>query len=391
MVSFDNTEIAFAGKNDSDLQWSYRLFKMIGKPWLVKFGKVATNIAFAIHLPIKGLIKKTIFKQFCGGETITDCAVKIKELSDFGIGTILDYSVEGKSGESDLDHTRDEIISTIQTAKNNPKIPFAVFKVTGIVRTDLLEKVNSSEQELSAQEKADYTKALARVNAICKAAYEANVPVFIDAEDSWFQDAIDRMANAMMAMYNKEKAIIFNTLQMYRHDRLAFLKKTHQEGIAGGYYIGIKLVRGAYMEKERERAEKEGYPSPIHATKAATDTDYDLALTYMVENIDRFSICAGTHNEQSSLHLINLLAVKGIEKSDPRVHFAQLLGMSDHISYNVAHAGYLVAKYVPYGPVKEVMPYLLRRAQENTSVAGQMGRELSLIVKEKKRRKLVKG
>lgn len=391
MVSFDNTEIAFAGKNDGDLQWSYRLFKMIGKPWLVKFGKIATNIAFAIHLPIKGLIKKTIFKQFCGGETIQDCAVKIKELSDFGIGTILDYSVEGKSGESDLDHTRDEIISTIQTAKNNPKIPFAVFKVTGVVRTDLLEKVNSTEQELSAQEKADYTKALARVNAICKAAHEANVPLFIDAEDSWFQDAIDRMVNAMMAMYNKEKAIIFNTLQMYRHDRLAFLKKTHQEGIAGGYYIGIKLVRGAYMEKERERAEKEGYPSPIHSTKAATDTDYDLALTYMVENIDRFSICAGTHNEQSSLHLINLLAAKGIDKSDSRVHFAQLLGMSDHISYNVAHAGYLVAKYVPYGPVKEVMPYLLRRAQENTSVAGQMGRELSLIVKEKKRRKLVKG
>lgn len=391
MVSFDNTEIAFAGKNDGDLQWSYRLFKMIGKPWLVKFGKVATNIAFAIHLPIKGLIKKTIFKQFCGGETIQDCAVKIKELSDFGIGTILDYSVEGKSGESDLDHTRDEIISTIQTAKNNPKIPFAVFKVTGVVRTDLLEKVNTIEQELSAQEKADYTKALARVNAICKAAHEANVPLFIDAEDSWFQDAIDRMVNAMMAMYNKEKAIIFNTLQMYRHDRLAFLKKTHQEGIAGGYYIGIKLVRGAYMEKERERAEKEGYPSPIHATKAATDTDYDLALTYMVENIDRFAICVGTHNEQSSLHLINLLAAKGIDKADSRVHFAQLLGMSDHISYNVAHAGFLVAKYVPYGPVKEVMPYLLRRAQENTSVAGQMGRELSLIVKEKKRRKLLKG
>lgn len=391
MVSFDNTEIAFAGKNDSDLQWSYRLFKMIGKPWLVKFGTVATNIAFAIHLPIKGLIKKTIFKQFCGGETITDCAVKIKELSDFGIGTILDYSVEGKSGESDLDRTRDEIISTIQTAKDNPKIPFAVFKVTGIVRTDLLEKVNTSDQELTAQEKTDYSKALARVHAICKTAYEANVPVFIDAEDSWFQDAIDRMANAMMAMYNKEKAIIFNTLQMYRHDRLAFLKKTHQEGISGGYYLGIKLVRGAYMEKEREKAEKEGYPSPIHATKAATDTDYDLALTYMVENIDRFSICAGTHNEQSSLHLINLLSAKGIEKSDSRVHFAQLLGMSDHISYNVAHEGYLVAKYVPYGPVKEVMPYLLRRAQENTSVAGQMGRELSLIVKEKKRRKLVKG
>ncbi len=391
MISFDNTEIAFAGKTDNDLQWTYRLFNMIGKPWLVKFGKFATNFAFAIRLPIKGMIKKTIFKHFCGGEAIADCSGKINELGQFGIGTILDYSVEGKSEDEDLDRTRDEIIESIAEGKVNDHIPFAVFKVTGIARTDLLEKANDPNTVLTEQEKKDFADAMARVDAICKAAYEADVPLFIDAEDSWFQDVIDRMTNAMMAKYNKEKAVVYNTLQMYRHDRLEFLKKTHQEALAGNYYPGIKMVRGAYMEKERERAEKEGYPSPIQPDKAATDRDYNLGLEYIIEHIDRFALCAGTHNEQSSLKLVELMNEKGIAKDDKRVYFAQLLGMSDHISFNVAHAGYNVAKYVPYGPVKEVMPYLLRRAEENTSVAGQMGRELSLIVSEKKRRKVAKS
>ena len=390
MISFDNTEIAFAGKSDNDLQWSYRLFKMIGMPWLVKFGKVATNVAFAIHLPIKGLIKKTIFKQFCGGENIQDCAGKIEELGQFNIGTILDYSVEGKTSEADLDRTRDEIIASIATAKKNKHIPFAVFKVTGVAQTSILRKANSGTEDLSEADRKGLAIAMQRVDAICKAAYEANVPVFIDAEDSWFQDCIDRIVNAMMSKYNKEKALIFNTLQMYRHDRLAFLKKTHLEAVAGPYFVGIKMVRGAYMEKEREVAAKEGYPSPIHATKADTDKDYDLGLAYIVEHIEQFALCAGTHNEQSSLRLVELMKEKGLNPKDPRLFFAQLLGMSDHISFNVAHEGYNVAKYVPYGPVKEVMPYLLRRAQENTSVAGQMGRELSLIVKEKKRRKALK-
>ena len=387
MISFDNTEIAFAGKSDNDLQWTYRLFNMIGKPWMVKFGKFVTNIAFAIRLPIKGMIKKTIFKHFCGGEAIPDCTGRIDELAKFGIGTILDYSVEGKSEDADLDRTRDEIIASIATGKANDHIPFAVFKVTGIARTDLLEKANNPNTTLTDQEKNDFAAVMARVDAICNAAHESNVPVFIDAEDSWFQDAIDRMANAMMAKYNTEKAIVFNTLQMYRHDRLEFLKKTHQEAIAGKYYPGIKMVRGAYMEKERERAEKEGHPSPIHANKEATDKDYNLGIEYVMNHLDVFSLCAGTHNETSSSRLLELMEEKGIAKADKRVYFAQLLGMSDHISFNVAHAGYNVAKYVPYGPVKEVMPYLLRRAEENTSVAGQMGRELALIVSEKKRRK----
>ncbi|WP_070138596.1 proline dehydrogenase family protein [Crocinitomix algicola] len=387
MISFDNTEIAFAGKNNSDLNWTYRLFKMIGKPWLVKFGKVATNIAFAIRLPIKGLVKKTIFKHFCGGETISDCSLKIKELGDYKIGTILDYSVEGKSSDDDLDRTRDEIIASIETAKNNQNIPFAVFKITGIARTALLRKANIEGAEMTDEERDDMTAAVKRVDAICGAAFDANIPVFIDAEDSWFQDVIDRMAKAMMMKYNKDRAIVFNTIQMYRHDRLAFLEKTYQEAIAGNFIPGIKLVRGAYMEKERAVAEKEGYPSPIQATKEDTDRDYNLALEFVVKNLDKFALCAGTHNEESSLYLVELMKQYKIDKGDERVFFAQLLGMSDHISFNLAHEGYNVAKYVPYGPVKEVMPYLIRRAQENTSVAGQTGRELSLIMTELKRRR----
>ncbi|MDA7803665.1 proline dehydrogenase family protein [Crocinitomix sp.] len=390
MISFDNTEVAFAGKNNSDLQWSYRLFKMIGKPWLVKFGKVATAFAFAVRLPINGLIKKTIFKHFCGGETIADCSGRIKELSDYGIGTILDYSVEGKSTDGDLDRTRDEIIASIKTAEKNKSIPFAVFKITGIARTTLLKKANAEGAELTDQEREDMISAVKRVDAICAAAHSAGIPVFIDAEDSWYQDVIDRMTTAMMMKYNKEKAIVYNTVQMYRHDRLAFVKQTYLEGMAGNYYPGIKMVRGAYMEKEREAAEKEGYPSPIQATKEDTDRDYNLGLDFVVENIDRFALCAGTHNEASTLHLIQLMEKHGIAKDDKRIYFAQLLGMSDHISFNVAHDGYNVAKYVPYGPLKEVMPYLLRRAEENTSVAGQMGRELSLIVSETKRRRALK-
>jgi proline dehydrogenase len=387
MISFDNTEIAFSGKTDRDLRWSYRLFKLMGKPWLVSIGSAMANLALKLRLPIKGIIKKTIFKQFVGGESIADCETKIRQLSAFNIGTILDYSVEGKDSDEDLDHTRDEIIATILRAKGNPLIPFSVFKVTGLARTDLLEKWNKKGAVLTGSEQQDIKAALDRVDAICKAAYENDVPVFVDAEDSWFQDGIDRMANAMMAKYNTKKAIVFNTAQMYRHDRLAFLKVTLAEAHAGNYFAGIKLVRGAYMEKERARAAAEGYPSPIQPDKAASDRDYDLALEFMTDHLDKFAICAGTHNEKSSAYLVDLMKKKGIATNDKRIYFAQLLGMSDHISFNLAHAGYNVAKYVPYGPVKEVMPYLMRRARENTSVAGQTGRELSLIIKERNRRK----
>ena len=388
MISFDNTEIAFQSKSNSDLNRAYWLFKLIGNPTMVKVGKWSTNTALNIGLPINGLIKKTIFKQFCGGETIQECAKTIANLGKFGIGTILDYSIEGKTKEEDFDATVDEIIATIHAAKNDPTIPFAVFKVTGIGRFDSLEKANNGTTQLTENDRLAFQLIVSRVDKICLAAFENGVPLFIDAEETWIQDAIDTIVRDMMRKYNKEKAIVYNTLQMYRHDRLAFLHAEIEIARAEGFHYGVKLVRGAYMEKERLRAAEKGYPSPIQPDKITCDNDFNQALELVVKNIDSMALCSGSHNEKSALILTDLMTKKQIEKSDKRIYVAQLLGMSDHISYNLAYEGYNVAKYVPYGPVKEVMPYLLRRADENTSVAGQTGRELSLIMTERKRRKL---
>jgi proline dehydrogenase len=388
MISFDNTEIAFQSKSNSDLNRAYWLFKLIGNPTMVKVGKWSTNTALNIGLPINGLIKKTIFKQFCGGETIQECTKTIANLGKFGIGTILDYSIEGKTKEEDFDATVDEIIATIHAAKNDPTIPFAVFKVTGIGRFDSLEKANNGTSQLTENDRLAFQLIVSRVDKICLAAFENGVPLFIDAEETWIQDAIDTIVRDMMRKYNKEKAIVYNTLQMYRHDRLSFLHAEIELARAEGFHYGVKLVRGAYMEKERLRAAEKGYPSPIQPDKITCDNDFNHALELVVKNIDIMALCSGSHNEKSALILTDLMTKKQIEKSDKRIYVAQLLGMSDHISYNLAYAGYNVAKYVPYGPVKEVMPYLLRRADENTSVAGQTGRELSLIMTERKRRKL---
>lgn len=390
MISFDNTKIAFAAKSDRDLKRAYSLFKLVASPSLVKFGKVATSIAIKMHLPINGLVKATIFRQFCGGESIVECDKTIEELNAFGIGTILDYSVEGKTSQEDFEATANEIIATIEKGKGNLAIPFSVFKVTGIARFGILEKCNNPSTELSLEERKEFHEVLQRVERICQAAFDAKVPVFIDAEETWIQDTIDRLATAMMAKYNKDSVIVYNTVQMYRHDRLEHVKQAILEAKQNGYFYGVKLVRGAYMEKERERAKENGYPSPIQPNKAASDRDYNLALDELVKNIDSCALVAGSHNEESALVLAELMSSSGLEKTDKRIYFAQLLGMSDHISYNLAHHGYNVAKYVPYGPVKEVMPYLIRRAEENTSVAGQTSRELSLITKERKRRKAEK-
>jgi proline dehydrogenase len=388
MISFDNTEIAFQSKSNSDLNRAYWLFKLIGNPTMVKVGKWSTNTALNIGLPINGLIKKTIFKQFCGGETIQECTKTIANLGKFGIGTILDYSIEGKTKEEDFDATVDEIIATIHAAKNDPTIPFAVFKVTGIGRFDSLEKANNGTSQLTENDRLAFQLIVSRVDKICLAAFENGVPLFIDAEETWIQDAIDTIVRDMMRKYNKEKAIVYNTLQMYRHDRLSFLHAEIEIARVEGFHYGVKLVRGAYMEKERLRAAEKGYHSPIQPDKITCDNDFNHALELVVKNIDSMALCSGSHNEKSALILTDLMTKKQIEKSDKRIYVAQLLGMSDHISYNLAYAGYNVAKYVPYGPVKEVMPYLLRRADENTSVAGQTGRELSLIMTERKRRKL---
>jgi len=387
MISFSNTKIAFSGKSNSDLNRSYLLFKLLSKPTWVRLGSNLTLWALKFHLPIKWLVKKTIFKQFCGGENINDCTETINKLGDFKIGAILDYSVEGKESEIDFDNTMLETINTVTKATQSNHIPFCVFKVTGIAPFELLEKITNNES-LSDSETASKLRLIERVDKICNAASKAGIPIFIDAEESWIQQAIDDLADMMMQKYNQQNTIVYNTFQLYRKDRLPFLKTSLEKGKKNNYKLGAKLVRGAYMEKERERALKMGYPSPIQETKKDTDTDYNAALEFCLKNINNISICAGTHNEDSSLLLTKLMYEHKIENTDKRIYFSQLFGMSDNLSYNLASDNYKVAKYLPYGPVKETLPYLIRRAQENTSVEGQTGRDLGLIMKEKQRRKI---
>ncbi|TKB97918.1 proline dehydrogenase family protein [Pedobacter cryophilus] len=387
-LSFDDTAIAFKHQNNKDLKQSFWLFKLISNNLLVKIGPFFTKAALAIKLPISGLIKATIFKQFCGGETIAECTQTIKKLADAGVGTILDYSVEGEDEELVFDLTAQEIINTIKKAVEMPTaIPFCVFKVTGIARFGLLQKINAKE-ELKDYEKLEWEKALSRVENICKTAYDAQKHLMIDAEESWIQEVIDDLALQMMRKFNKEKAIIFNTYQLYRHDKLADLISDTTLAQVEGFLLGAKLVRGAYMEKERRRAEEMGYSSPIQPDKASTDRDYDLAVAFCVDHLNQISFVAGTHNQHSCLLLTEKMEQQQIPHHQSQVYFSQLLGMSDNLSFNLSNAGYNVAKYVPYGPVKAVLPYLFRRAEENTAIAGQMGRELSLIAKEMKRRGL---
>ena len=384
-VSFDNIKNAFAYKSNAEITKAYWLFRAISNPLLVKYAPSLTAISLKLHLPVKWAVKGTIYGHFCGGETIEECLHTIQNLGKFHVGSILDYSVEGKEEEQEFDNACDEIIATIQRAAGDPDIPFSVFKPTGLARFALLEKV-SAKQALTADETAEYEKVKMRINSICELGFKKNVRVFIDAEESWIQPAIDEIATLMMLKYNKEKVFIYNTIQLYLKDRLAFQQKAFDHALQNNYHLGLKLVRGAYMEKERKRALEMNYPSPIQIDKVATDHDYDKALRFCVDHIDRIAFCAGTHNAESSMLLTQLMAEKNIGNNDERIYFSQLLGMSDHISFNLAKAGYNVTKYVPYGPVISVLPYLTRRAQENSSMSGQMGRELSLLVKEKKRR-----
>jgi proline dehydrogenase len=385
-VSFEDTAIAFSDKSDAELYKTYLLFAAMNNNSLVKMGGGMMKKALSWNLPVKFLIKKSIFEQFCGGETIQECRPTIEKLGKSGIGTILDYSVEGESNEASFDFTAQEIISTIEMAANSTHIPFSVFKVTGLADSSLLAKAQS-EQELTQNEKAAFTRVRSRVKAICSRAHERGVRVFVDAEESWMQETIDQLTYEMMELYNRERPIVYNTYQLYRHDRLEVMERDYDRALKHGYYLGGKLVRGAYMEKEGRVAQQQGYANPINPSKQATDALYDEALRFCVARIDRFAICAGTHNEQSCSLLMDLMAEHNLEPSDERVYFAQLLGMSDNLSYNLAHAGYKVAKYVPYGPVEAVMPYLLRRADENTAIAGQSSREFSLVKKELERRK----
>jgi len=385
MINFDNTEVAFKQKSTGELNTSYWLFKIIGWNWLIKIGPTLLKILLPLWFPIP-IIKSTIYRQFCGGESIEDCDNTITGLGKQNVKTILDYSVEGKEEEPVFDANVEEALKAIQVAKSNELIPFSVFKVTGFGRFALLQKINSGKT-LSKQEEDEFERVKIRVDKICRNTYEANIPIFIDAEETWIQNVIDGLVLEMMRKYNQEKPIVYNTAQMYRWDRIAYLKELKTLAENEGFYVGMKLVRGAYIEKERERAQKYGYEDPMQKDKESTDRDFNFGLKFCIENIERIAFCCGSHNEKSSLYLAELMKEHNISEDDERVYFAQLLGMSDHISMNLSKANYNVAKYVPYGPVKDVMPYLIRRAEENTSVAGQTSRELSLILKEKARRK----
>jgi proline dehydrogenase len=384
---FDNTEVAFTLKSNTELERAYFLFTLIASQPLVKIGTAVTNFALKAHLPVEGLIRATVFDHFCGGVNEVDCLKVVDKMHTKGVSSVLDYSVEGKEEESQFDAALAMTLKTIEFAKEREAIPFAVFKPTGFGRINLYEKVGE-QAELSGAEQDEWQRVINRFDTACKAAFEKDVLLLIDAEESWMQDAADAIVTDMMRKYNKQKAIVFNTLQLYRWDRLDYLKQLHEQAKIEGFYIGMKLVRGAYMEKENDRAAEKGIKSPICVSKEATDINYDEAVLYMVEHLDKMAVFAGTHNEESSYKLMQLLDEKGIAKSDKRIFFGQLLGMSDNISFNLAAHNYNVAKYLPFGPVRDVMPYLIRRAEENTSVAGQTSRELTLIKKEKERRKL---
>lgn len=385
-LSFDNTAVAFSYKSDAALKKAHFIFSLVNNPWISSVATSLVKFALKLHLPVEGLIKKTVFDHFCGGESIDKCDDEISQLSQYNVGTILDYSVEGEKSEAGFDLTMEETLRAVEKAGSSSSIPFSVFKVTGLAPAGLLEKMQQNGS-LTQEEQQAFERVHARVDRICARAHALKIPVLIDAEETWIQDPIDDLAYEMMARYNRERAIVFNTFQLYRTASLGNLREASEVARKNNYHLGAKLVRGAYMEKERARAEELGYPSPIQPDKDATDKAFNDALVFCMENIDRMAIMCGSHNEYSNHYLTSLMKKGNLKNHDPRVWFAQLYGMSDNISFNLAKHGYCVAKYVPYGPVRSVMPYLFRRAEENTSVAGQSSRELTLIRKELKRRK----
>jgi proline dehydrogenase len=385
-VKFEDTAIAFRYKSDSELKKANFIFTVVNNPFVSSLATGAVKVSMSLGLPVKGIVRSTVFSHFCGGETIDKTEKTVKHLGEYNVRTILDFSVEGAQTEEGFDATMEEILHTFDKAKTSAFIPFCVFKMTGMANAALLEKIQSG-LSLTHEEAASFDKIKGRVDSICSKAHAMGIPILIDAEDTWIQNPIDTIVYDMMAKYNREKAIVFNTYQLYRTDSLTNLRNAHHEATMHNYFLGVKLVRGAYMEKERERAMIKGYPDPIFPTKQATDDAFNKSLAFCIDNKQRISVLCGSHNEYSNQYLTVLMEKHGMKTNDNRVWFAQLLGMSDNISFNLAKAGYNVAKYVPYGPVESVMPYLLRRATENTSVAGQSSRELSLIRKELARRR----
>ena len=384
-ISFDNLEVAFASKSNAELRKMYLIFATLNNNLISSIGIKLANLAFQLHLPIKGILKQTMFGHFCGGETIAECVLACRQLANYGIHSILDLSVEGEGDEASFEATTEEINQTMVESAKTDYMPFGVFKVTGLGDYRILEKIQSN-QPLTPAEQEAFARLEGRVDRLCKTAHDLGLKILVDAEESWFQNVIDDLAYSAMAKYNTKRCVVYNTYQMYRHDSLARLKQAHQVAQEEGYLFGVKPVRGAYMEKERARAQAEGYLDPIQPTKAATDQDYDASIQYSVEN--HIHLVCATHNEKSSVALAELMERHGIAADSELVFFSQLFGMSDSISFNLASKGYRVVKYVPYGPVEKVMPYLSRRASENSSIAGQSSREFELVRKEMKRRRL---
>ncbi len=385
-IDFEDTKTAFSIKTDRDLRRAYILFKLISYSWLVKFGNPVIRVFSALRIPIGWIVKPTAFKHFVGGETLEACQPAVEKLQSANVHSILDYSVEGKESEKAINAALQETLRAVKNAGNNPDIPFAVFKPTAFGNRRALEILSGAslpDREVIREGE----KFRERIEQLCQTAFDNDTPIMIDAEDTFYQHFIDQVVKDMMKKYNYKRAIVFNTYQMYRHDRIGLLEEDIRSAREERYFLGAKFVRGAYMERERERARKLRYLDPIQPDKESTDRDFNLALKISMDNIDMVSIFNGTHNEYSSIYLAELMQERNIEPGDQRIWFSQLYGMSEHISFNLAAAGYNVAKYMPYGPVRFVLPYLLRRVEENTSVKGQTGRELMLISKERQRRK----
>jgi proline dehydrogenase len=403
VISFDNTEFAFQYKSDKELKKAHFLFSMMSRPWLVKIGAKMAPWALKVGLPVKGIIRKTIFSQFVGGETLEQIDPVAQMLAKYNVQIILDYGVEGKEGEENFDNACEVFIKVINYAATQPNIPFMSVKITGFARFALLEKMDEMMHQekgtlmkrylamldkLSAEEREEWHRVRHRVMRVCDAAARNRVGVSIDAEETWITEPLDALTILMMDTFNKERAVVYNTTQHYRTDRQQFLKDSYEAAVERNFILGAKLVRGAYMEKERKRAAERGYPSPIMPDKESTDRDYNESVKFCIDHIDRIALMVASHNEYSNMYAAQLLQEKGLPLNHPHVHWSQLYGMSDNITFNLAHAGCSVSKYLPFGPIKDVIKYLMRRAQENTSVKGQTGRELSLIKKEVARRKL---
>lgn len=387
MLDFNNTEIAFSAKSEGELKNAYVLFNTIKHPWLVKCAKIGTQVALKIHFPLAWAVKPTLYKQFVGGETLQDCSKAIDHLMKFNVRSTLDFSAEGEQTPEGIQATFEETMRSIDYAKGNDKLAYAVFKPSTITTDELLAKASEKRGELTIEEVKQFREFRERFMAFCQRAYDNDVRILVDAEDYCFQDAIDELTDEAMRKYNKKRAIVFATLQMYRHDRMPYLRRIYDDAVAKGYIAGVKFVRGAYMEEERARAAALGYPDPICKDKKATDENYDAGVRFVMDHLDQFEMFMGTHNEESNYKLAKLMDEKGIDRGDSRIFFAQLLGMSDNISFNLAHEGFNVTKYVPYAAVRDVLPYLIRRAEENTSVAGQTSRELRMLKLEMERRR----